>query len=461
MNPQSSIPIDVVQSALRTNLPFIGVASIILSVGVASIVLSRLRSRERSLLWLGIFGLIYAGRLFLLNDLIRSATGANRHVFALAVLYLTYVIPIPYAALSREMLGPGWKRSFSIWLWMEVAFAPIPIAAATLGGQLRWIDLGDNILIIGGTLLILLHIFLRESRDAAARSLRWPVLVCGVLVLLNNVGLRPANIDLEPLGILILLGGLGYAASRRAVTRERKLTEVEQELATARQIQNSILPRSSPHFAALRIATRYQPMTAVAGDFYDFLKSGEDSLTILVADVSGHGVPAALVASMLKICFAAQRDQARDPAKVLAGFNTMLSDVLAGQYVTAACAFVDLSAHTVTYSGAGHPPALLLRKHSSDLVQLAENGLFIGPFPQATYTNISVPFESGDKILLYTDGIIDATAPDGQQFGHERLIEFLLATRNYEPAELVERLFAKITSSVQEDDLTVVLAQMS
>jgi serine phosphatase RsbU (regulator of sigma subunit) len=200
-------------------------------------------------------------------------------------------------------------------------------------------------------------------------------------------------------------------------------------------------------------------MTAVAGDFYDFLKTGEDSLTILVADVSGHGVPAALVASMLKICFAAQREHARDPARILAAFNAMLRDVLTGQYVTAACAVIDLAAQTVTYAGAGHPPALLLSKNGRDLTHLAENGLFIGPFPQATYSNICVPFQSGDKLLLYTDGIIEATAPDGQQFGHERLTEFLLNTRHLEPADLIEQLFAQVAANPQEDDLTAVLVQ--
>ncbi len=454
-----SIPIQVVQSALRANLPFFAVASIVFAAGITSLVLSRLRSRDRLLGWLGTFAILYAVRLFVQNDLLQTATGANRRDFAVAALVLTYVIPIPYAGFSRELLGAGWKSSISIWFRLQIAFAPLAIAAAELAHQLRWTSLANNVLIVAGTLLVLLHLFLRSSTDTAVKSLRWPVLLSSVLVLLDNLGLRPTRADLEPLGFLILLAGLGYTASRRAVSRERKLTEVEQELATARHIQSSILPRSAPRLTALRIATQYQPMTAVAGDFYDFIQTGENSLTILVADVSGHGVPAALVASMLKICFAAQRDQARNPVRVLAGFNSMLRDVLQGQYVTAACAFIDLGARTVTYSGAGHPPSLLLRSNQGDLVQLAENGLFIGPFPNASYSNVSVPFESGDKLLLYTDGVIEATAADGAQFGRDRLMQFLRDTRNLEPSDLIRGLFAKIATAAPEDDLTVVLAQ--
>jgi sigma-B regulation protein RsbU (phosphoserine phosphatase) len=97
-----------------------------------------------------------------------------------------------------------------------------------------------------------------------------------------------------------LLAGLGFTASSLTIARERKLVEVEQELATARRIQSSIIPDVAPEIPGLCIATRYRPMTSVAGDFFDFLKTSETSLSILVADVSGHGVPAALVASMLK-----------------------------------------------------------------------------------------------------------------------------------------------------------------
>lgn len=431
-----------------------------LAGGLASLVLSWLRVRDRLLLWLGVFASLYGVRLLLQNGLVRSAANVDTHIFSVATIALTYIIPILFAGFSRAAIGAGWKNTLSIWYWSQIAFAPIAIATTELGYWSREINLANSTLVIGGTLLTFLHVFLRPELERAMRTLRWPLLIMGVLVLGNNVGLRPARFDIEPIGFLILLGGFGYVASQRAVARERKLTEVEQELATARQIQNSILPRGTPQVMSLEIATRYQPMTAVAGDFYDFLKLSDDSLTILVADVSGHGVPAALVASMLKICFAAQWAQARDPASVLAGFNRMLCDVLRGQYVTAACAHVDMGAKMVTYSGAGHPPSLLLRKNRGELVELAENGLFIGPFPQATYNNVSAPLESGDKLLLYTDGIIEAKASDGEEFGRERLSQLLLTMKNLAPADLISGLFSRIGSEAPQDDLTVVLAQV-
>lgn len=199
-------------------------------------------------------------------------------------------------------------------------------------------------------------------------------------------------------------------------------------------------------------------MTAVAGDFFDFLTTSAHCVTVLVADVSGHGVPAALVSSMLKVCFASQREQANNPAAILTGLNAMLRGSLGGQYVTAACAAIDCEKRLITYAGAAHPPSMLLRKQTGEIIQLAENGLFIGPFPQANYQNVTIHFENGDKLLLYTDGIVEANGPDNEEFGRDQLAEFLGNSADQEPAKFVEELFQKIASDAPQDDLTVVLA---
>ncbi len=447
------IPRQVVQTALRADLPFIGIATVALIAGLASLLLGTLGSRDRLLLWLGVFSSLYGIRLFTHNGLVHAAIGGSDYHFLLWTLCLTYVIPIPYASFARELFGAGWKRSFTAWIWLEIAFALIFVPVTLYLGPTDLADHVNTILVTGGTLLMMLHLILgRAHLDRVTKGLRWPLAVAGILVLFTNQGFRPAGIELEPLGFLILLGGLGWTAAAHAVARERQLVEVEGELALARRIQTSIIPDSPPEFSALRFGMRYQPMTSVAGDFFDFLKTGERSLSVLVADVSGHGVPAALVASMLKVCFAAQQSEAHDPAKVLTGLNTMLRGSLGGQYVTASCAAIDLAAGQVTYAGAGHPPALLLRSKQGDVLQLAQNGLFIGPFPHATYSNMAVPFEDGDKLLLYTDGILEACGPDGQEFGGKNLEALLLDTEHLEPAE-----FVKIATPAQQDDLTVVL----
>jgi sigma-B regulation protein RsbU (phosphoserine phosphatase) len=452
----SAIPYNEVRSALTLWLPYVVTAAICLAAGLGALALSLLRSRDRLLLWVGVFATLYSLRLFWENDLIRNAFGvpSQRGPIALA----TYLIPIPFALFFRELLGRGWKSSIQIWLLIQVAFAPFAILAGSVGGYANAVGVANSTLIIGGSTLVLAHLFARNT-DALSLALRYCILIFLLLVFANNLGLRIAGRDLEPFGFLILIGGLAYTAAQRAISGEQKLAVVENELATARLIQTSILPRALPNLAGLRLAASYRPMTQVAGDFYDFLLLDERHVTVLIADVSGHGVPAALIASMLKIAFAQQAAHAVDPATVLAGLNTALHGVLDRQFVTAACAHIDLAAHTITYAGAGHPPAILVRRLSGDILELAENGLFLGPFRNATYTNALTPFNCGDRLLLYTDGIVEATFTDGEPFGPERLRKFLAAQGDSELAGLADALMRAVSIREQEDDLTVVLAE--
>src|SRR5947209_10676527 len=146
-------------------------------------------------------------------------------------------------------------------------------------------------------------------------------------------------------------------------------------------------------------------MTAVAGDFYDFIVVDEKHLGIFVADVSGHGMPAALIASMLKIALAAEVPHAANPARVLSGLNRVLCGKFQHHYVTAAYMYVDMAQRTITYAGAGHPPSLMWGRSSGQVRDVLENGLFLGKFEMATYSSITSPLAPGDWILLYTDGI--------------------------------------------------------
>src|SRR6201994_2411798 len=164
----------------------------------------------------------------------------------------------------------------------------------------------------------------------------------------------------------------------------QQLLTIQKELETARQIQLSILPSAVPKMEGLDIAARYIPMTSVAGDFYDFIVVDEKHIGILVADVSGHGMPAALIASMLKIALSSQVGHAADPAKVLLGLNETLCGKFQHHFVTAAYVFIDMEGGTLTYAGAGHPP-LLLWGGPDGVRSVEENGLFLGKFSFATY----------------------------------------------------------------------------
>lgn len=244
---------------------------------------------------------------------------------------------------------------------------------------------------------------------------------------------------------------------------ERQLEAIQRELETARQIQLSILPPEVPRIPGLDMAARYLPMTSVAGDFYDFVVIDEKRLGVLVADVSGHGMPAALIASMLKVAFAAQSEHAGDPASVLSGLNQALCGKFKDHYVTAVYALIDVERRCVRYAGAGHPPLLLRGRRPGETRYVLENGLFLGYFPEAQYSAGETPFEEGDWVVLYTDGIPEMMNDAEEQFGRDRLKAFLDEHSGLDAAGLADHLLEHLTqwsgaTSGQEadDDMTLV-----
>ena len=243
----------------------------------------------------------------------------------------------------------------------------------------------------------------------------------------------------------------------------RQLLTIQKELETARQIQMSILPSSIPQIPGLDIAARYIPMTSVAGDFYDFIVVDEKHLGILVADVSGHGMPAALIASMLKIALAAEIAHAADPAQVLMGLNQTLCGKFEHHFITAAYLFVDLQKGTLTYAGAGHPPLLMWGQSSAGVRYVEENGLFLGKFPWATYSSRELPLNAGDWCLLYTDGIPETADPTGIDFGTDRFKQVLETDESISADQFADRLLEELSRwsargpfEDLDDDVTVV-----
>jgi phosphoserine phosphatase RsbU/P len=249
-------------------------------------------------------------------------------------------------------------------------------------------------------------------------------------------------------------------------TREklaRQLLAIQKELETARLIQQSILPETVPQIEGLDIAARYIPMAAVAGDFYDFIVVDGQRVGILVADVSGHGMPAALIASMLKIALAAQAVHADNPARVLQGLNQALCGKFQHHYVTAAYVFLDMKKRTLTYAGAGHPPLLMWNGGSTGVRDVTENGLFLGRFDFATYSSVEIPLAAGDHGLLYTDGISETNNPEGVEFGSGRFREFLSGEKNGSANQLVDGLLKELArwsargeGEDLDDDITMV-----
>jgi sigma-B regulation protein RsbU (phosphoserine phosphatase) len=164
---------------------------------------------------------------------------------------------------------------------------------------------------------------------------------------------------------------------------------------------------------------------------------------------------------MVKLAAASQRSTASDPSRFLLGMNAALYGNTQNQFVTAAYVYLDSRSRELRYSAAGHPPMLLLRKGA--VVEVQENGLILAAFDSATYSTLTHRLEEGDRLLLYTDGVIEASNAAGEFFGSAALCEVLRKTTGSSPVEAADLILSSVQkwSAAQDDDLTLIVCDFA
>jgi serine phosphatase RsbU (regulator of sigma subunit) len=248
---------------------------------------------------------------------------------------------------------------------------------------------------------------------------------------------------------------------QRRDARERG--RIEQELQTAREIQQSFLPGATPWPAGWDVATYYQPARHVGGDFYDFLNLPGDRFAIVVGDVTGTGVPAALVMAATRGIARTVARRLASPGAILEEVNRQLcQDAHSKLLVTCLCAILDLPTGRLRYATAGHFPPY--HRSADGVDEPAEGDLPLGHDPEIRYEDRDVALAPGDAVLFYTDGVVDARDSRGEHFGCERLAG--LVANQCTSAGLVDSVREALAAftgpeSEQEDDMTLVALRRS
>ena len=193
-----------------------------------------------------------------------------------------------------------------------------------------------------------------------------------------------------------------------------KLRQTDEELDQAKLTQLAILPQKAPVLSSMKIASKYVSMDQIGGDLFDIFEFDESNTGVLVADVTGHGIPAALISCMSSSLFNAFASKDSLPDKVLSQINDELATRMPdGKFVTAFYAIYDADSHTLSYAIAGHPEAYLVRE-SGEIIGLGEKtGLPLGIFTSeiAVYKTSTISLQKNDRIFLYTDGILEIANP--------------------------------------------------
>ena len=252
--------------------------------------------------------------------------------------------------------------------------------------------------------------------------------------------------------------------SRRIAEEARE--ELLKEIQMAQKIQESLLPGSLPRLDGVRIGYQYIPMHGVGGDFFDLHYSQDrNQLGFFICDVAGHGVPAAFLASMVKMSLQTWPYSLEEPAHTLARMKYSLKGKLAGQTITACMGAIDLRDGSVLIARAGHPPVLHV-KGKDDIEQIAPPGRIIADSDllELNCKEIRVSMRPGEKMILYTDGLIEVNSPAGEMLGDEGLIDIVNRNQDFPPEKLGQKIRDEIiefsgNQETQEDDFTLLVIE--
>ena len=468
-------PADAALETLRGDVINIVLGTVFLAAGTTACAIAAIRWRRgvRILVWWGIFSGMYGLQkldqtptiLAILPNALKSA----RPFVSTVVMYLLLVSAL---FAWRELSLGRLRLLVQLEIFVAWTVAVMGIGTFALGGPAdKWMFYNNLLAVVAMTVLMVVVLVPKFSRLLVIGNHR--VLTVGTLifaseVLYTNLGTvlnyRPLPL-VDSLGFAVLLFSLGYVAFQMLFTNERRLLSIDTELETARQIQSSILPARVPDIENLRIAASYQPMTAVAGDFYQFIRPDNNHLGILVADVSGHGIPAALISSMIKVAMQSVAAHADDPTQVLSGLNRILSSEAPGQFASAAYVWIDTENRNALYSAAGHPPLLRWRNTSDKMQRIESNGLLFGVEPDSDYPVCSVPLRPSDRLLLYTDGVTETQNAAGEEFG-DRQLERIVRENRLRPApDLLRQVLSELqrwrpAAVNQQDDITLIVVDV-
>lgn len=237
------------------------------------------------------------------------------------------------------------------------------------------------------------------------------------------------------------------------------------ELKMAGRLQKSLLPNIYENVNGVSVSSRYIPSIHIGGDLYDVVDLGQGLTGFIIADVSGHGVAAALVSSMFKMSFHNLASTVASPKILCHMLNQEFHPILQEDYITSFYVLTDSMHQTITYSNAGHPAALLYRKSTGAVVELDTDGFFLGMFADGSYEEVTLGnIENGDALLLYTDCILETENAAGEPYGMSRLKQsFAGALGQAHGQDVIERIEAEVRAFNArdrfDDDFTVLLLE--
>lgn len=405
-----------------------------------------------------------------------------------------YLMVVAMLAFAYEILGApetSWLKPFSLAIGLALV---IPVLVAPVSVFTAWLSAFHVYTVI--VLIIAIYLVLRAIRR---RTRFWQLYTISMLVFtaaaINDIlaaqfGVKTGYVTKEAFLLFVLLqAGLLNAvfleafkkaeAANQTLTREIALSEHEllysyrqnesllktlmADVHEARCLQESLLPRVFPQSESLRIYGRYLPMDLVGGDMYAFANHPGGRIGILIADVTGHGIAAATVAASTRLLYSIYAQSSDSPAEILRLLNTHLPDHIGRHFLTAICAVYDPTLRTLTFANAGHPPLILLSQGSTS--RQNARGTLLGAFEERHFEEQTLRLQSGDRVLMFTDGLTEAKDAAGHELGDDGLTALVMQFAANPLEDWVDAIVGEATrhrgSAGLSDDITVVALEVA
>jgi sigma-B regulation protein RsbU (phosphoserine phosphatase) len=289
--------------------------------------------------------------------------------------------------------------------------------------------------------------------------------VIGVMNISND---EPTNYTAGELKLVATLATQAAVSIENARLQAERLERerIVQELEIASNIQQSFLPRTIPVVEGAELAAFSLPAKQVGGDFYDFIPVSEHTLGLVIADVSGKGVPAALFMALSRALMRANSLQnPRVSSAVIQTNKLILECATAGLFVTLFYAIVDPQTRRLKYVNAGHNPPILYKKKTGDIHLLEADGIALGVLEDIELEEKEVVLEEGDVVVLYTDGVTEAVNVQDEEFGEERLVQFISEHHTLSASDLIHSIQDVVMTfageAPQYDDLTLMILKIT
>jgi len=247
------------------------------------------------------------------------------------------------------------------------------------------------------------------------------------------------------------------------LNKEIERKKEEEQLKIASRIQSKLFPQEMPETAKFDIYGMNEPAKAVGGDYFDFIKLDEDKLIGIIADVSGKGIPAALLVSMVRTIFRMIVEHFKEYSveKILNAINDILcKENIEGRFVTAACFLVNSKTNKIEIANAGHDPAMFFSSKTKKIIELEIDGIVLGISENENFEKKIMDFTEGDILLLYTDGVVEARNTEGEFFEFDRLTKIIQNNNKYPASYLVRKIYREVTKFMnnqsKSDDITII-----